>query len=208
MGTFEKLGILVIVVIIVMILAVAIYQWGGNEADSPLALDTGGVPGLTVRDIDEIEGPADSEGGEVADDETGGEATADEETWPGGVPRVHTLRKNDNLWVLVFSKWRLQDSFIKEIVRANPGLNPKRLRPGRKIAIPNPSGFFRGKRGEATSRGETQVVYEVQIGDTLESIARMHLGRKSRWHEIADLNPGLRPERLRPGQKILLPALR
>ncbi len=32
MGTFEKLGILVIVVIIVMIMAVAIYQWGGPES--------------------------------------------------------------------------------------------------------------------------------------------------------------------------------
>ena len=33
MGTFEKLGILVIVVIIVMILAVAIYQWGGAATE-------------------------------------------------------------------------------------------------------------------------------------------------------------------------------
>jgi nucleoid-associated protein YgaU len=202
MGTFEKLGILVIVVIIVMILAVAIYQWGGNEADSPLAVGPTGVPDLTVRTIDDYGSAGDTEGGEAADDESGAGETGDEGTWQGGVPRSHTLRKNDNLWVLVFSKWRLKDSFIKEIVRANPGLNPKRLRPGRKIAIPNPSGFFRDK-----SPREARV-YEVQIGDTLESIARTHLGRKSRWREIIDLNPGLDPKRLRPGQKILLPALR
>ena len=33
MGSFEKLGILVIVIIIVMILAVAIHQWGGAPGD-------------------------------------------------------------------------------------------------------------------------------------------------------------------------------
>ena len=43
MGSFEKLGILVIVVIIVMILAVAIYQWGGADAPSDLARRSSGV---------------------------------------------------------------------------------------------------------------------------------------------------------------------
>ena len=39
MGSFEKLGILVIVIIIVMILVVAIYQWGGAEFElAPEAL--------------------------------------------------------------------------------------------------------------------------------------------------------------------------
>ena len=89
-------------------------------------------------------------------------------------------------------------------MRVNRGLDPKKLRPGRKLTIPDPAGFF---RGSSSPRSESRV-YEVQIGDTLESIARTHLGRKTRWREITDLNPGLRPERLRPGQKILLPALR
>ena len=42
MGSFEKLGILVIVVIIVMILAVAIYQWGGAGVQPAMNVARGG----------------------------------------------------------------------------------------------------------------------------------------------------------------------
>ena len=47
--------------------------------------------------------------------------------------------------------------------------------------------------------------YVVQKGDTLFSIARIHLGDGKRWKEIVAINPGL-SERIKPGQKIVLPA--
>ena len=57
---------------------------------------------------------------------------------------------------------------------------------------------------QGTAR-ETAGWHIVRPGDTLESIAKKLLGRKSRWTRIRDANPGLKPERLRPGQTILIP---
>ena len=48
--------------------------------------------------------------------------------------------------------------------------------------------------------------YEVTEGESLWVIARETLGRGDRWREIAQLNPELNPDRLRPGLRIRLPA--
>ena len=48
--------------------------------------------------------------------------------------------------------------------------------------------------------------YVVQKGDTLEGIARAKLGDGQKWKAIVDLNPGLKPESLKIGQTIKLPA--
>ncbi len=45
----------------------------------------------------------------------------------------------------------------------------------------------------------------VQSGETLGMIADWYTGRSSNWTQIVDVNPGLRPERLRPGQIVLIP---
>ena len=48
--------------------------------------------------------------------------------------------------------------------------------------------------------------YVVQKGDTLEGIARAKLGDGQKWKSIVELNPGLKPESLKVGQTIKLPA--
>ena len=200
MGTFEKLGILVIVVIIVMILAVAIYQWGGT---SPIPVGDAGAAGmpdpLTIKLLedlgDEESPPQPRPAGEVGDD-----------TWPGGIPRSYTIRKNDKVWVLVVRRWRLSDSFVAAITAANPRADMKRLLPGDRLVIPDPSAYRRGGKGEERALPKSGArSYEVKLGDTLESIAYMHLGSRSRWHDILKLNPGLNPKRMMEGQEIDLP---
>lgn len=47
--------------------------------------------------------------------------------------------------------------------------------------------------------------YTVKPGDTLFGIAKQTLGKGSRWTEIAALNKGLRPDRLKAGQTLMLP---
>lgn len=47
--------------------------------------------------------------------------------------------------------------------------------------------------------------YVVRKGDTLAQIAKRELGASSRWTEIAALNPGLDPSRLKVGAPIALP---
>lgn len=46
---------------------------------------------------------------------------------------------------------------------------------------------------------------EVKDGDTLSSIARRLLGDANRWPEILKMNPGVKPDALRVGQKLVLP---
>ncbi len=197
MGSFEKLGILVIVIIIVMILAVAIHQWGGAAAPNDLEP-------LRVQIPPEPK-PADIR----LDDIIEGSSTRGE-TWADGTPKRYTIRSGDVVSRLVQVRWNLKYSFIEEIRKANPDRNMLRLRPGDVLIIPDTANYQRGGPGESNAGVPAPVAsrmlrYEIQEGDTLESIARKHLGRKSKWPEIMKANPGLKPERLRPGQNILIP---
>lgn len=49
-------------------------------------------------------------------------------------------------------------------------------------------------------------VYVVKSGDTLSKIAQRELGKWSRWPEIARLNNLRDPNKIRPGQRLRLPA--
>jgi len=200
MGTFEKLGILVIVIIIVMILAVAISQWGGIASETSGALaESPSNETLTIRNLDDIArdyGDAEGEEQPVA---------SGPDEWSGGVPKRYVIERGDKVWVLVVKRWKLKETFISAVSAANPGLNLTRLRPGQTLVVPDPSGYERSRR-KAAKPGDGARVYEVQNGDNLERIAKKHLGSKTRWREISKLNPGIRPERLMPGQRILVPA--
>ena len=195
MGSFEKLGILVIVVIIVMILAVAIYQWGGAGGEE-VGPEGYAAPPLKVVDY-------------ISDQEKRAKAEADRaapDTWPGGIPRRHVIRKGDKVWKLVVRSWQLKESFIAAIESANPRFDLKRLQVGATLTVPDPRHYRRtaGERGK-TRKPSLSRRYEVQIGDTLETIARDHLGSKARWPEIVACNEGLNPRRLMPGREIRLP---
>jgi nucleoid-associated protein YgaU len=47
--------------------------------------------------------------------------------------------------------------------------------------------------------------YTVQKGDTLFKIAREHYGDGKQWNRIVAANPGLSPQNLKAGQKIVVP---
>ena len=212
MGSFEKLGILVIVIIIVMILAVAIYQWGaGAEGIMPtrlsqLATDSGPL----VVDYDE-EAEDDASLLSLGDKRLkwAKPTPTSKTTWGGGVPRTYVVRKDDALWNLVFKDWRLNESFIAAIARENPDVNVNKLKPGDRLTIPDPSSFHRTKASAVVpgKRRKTRLTrkYEIQIGDNLEAIALKHLGKRQRWREIKALNPGLNEKKLKPFQVILVP---
>jgi 5'-nucleotidase len=54
----------------------------------------------------------------------------------------------------------------------------------------------------AASAGGT---YTVQRGDTLYKLAREHYGDGKQWTRITAANPGLSPQSLKIGQKIVIP---
>ncbi len=51
----------------------------------------------------------------------------------------------------------------------------------------------------------TTRIHKIAAGDTLQKLAKAHLGATSRWKEIAELNPAVKPEKLEVGKDLLLP---
>ncbi|MGQ0614755.1 MAG: LysM peptidoglycan-binding domain-containing protein [Planctomycetaceae bacterium] len=195
-GSFEKLGILVIVVIIVMILAIAIYQWGGA------GLEPAGYGPVTAASQD---GPLERDLEGMAGREPALRIPPEPPADPSSIPAEYVIQPNDNLWTLV-RKWGLKDSFIEEIRKANPSLDARSLVPGQTIKIPSSEGARVAPPPSSSPAAESGRTYQVQEGDDLSTIARKHLGSARRYREILQLNPGLDARRLRIGQTIRLPA--
>jgi len=113
----------------------------------------------------------------------------------------------------------------KELVAANPGLDPSKLRVGKKLAIPGgaaasgsrspgttlasatpPKASTPPKAKAATPPATGPATWKVGRGESLWIIAQRSLGDGKRWKEIAALNPGLNPDRLVQGAVLKLPA--
>ena len=205
MGSFEKLGILVIVIIIVMILVVAVYQWGGADFETaPEALRV--APYTPPVEIDR---PHERDFDDLIEEErappiSGAEREAEQEPAPKpvktdrrGVPVQYIVRRNDSVWKLV-RRWGLRDAFIECIRKENKLSHARlaRLQVGQKLSIPDPRSYFRGAKYRT---------YVVREGDSYSTLAQSHLGSSRRWPEIKRLNPGIDPKRLRPGMKLKFP---
>jgi 5'-nucleotidase len=59
-----------------------------------------------------------------------------------------------------------------------------------------------GAAGPASGAGGA---YTVKKGDTLFSIAKANYGNGNQWQRIAQANPGLAPNTLKAGQRIVIP---
>jgi nucleoid-associated protein YgaU len=117
----------------------------------------------------------------------------------------------------------------QELVAANPGLDPAKLRVGKTIQIPGakaagqPATASAGSSKSAakddlkTAKKETAKkdtapaagsgkTWKVGKGENLWRIAERALGDGKRWGEIAKLNPKVNPDKLVQGQVLVLPA--
>ncbi|MFT5049938.1 MAG: nucleoid-associated protein YgaU [Chlamydiales bacterium] len=102
----------------------------------------------------------------------------------------------------------------REIQNANAGLDPRRLMVGAKISLPGRAGSAavvstvtpRTERARpAAASSNTSGKYTVRKGDVLSRVAQVQLGSASRWREIVELNPGLDPNRMHVGTKLVMP---
>jgi nucleoid-associated protein YgaU len=84
--------------------------------------------------------------------------------------------------------------------------NPPLITPGPAPADPKPSVTPPADPKPAEEPAVAERFHIVKQGETLGQIAQNELGTASRWQEIVKLNPGVEPERLRPGMKLKLPA--
>lgn len=133
-------------------------------------------------------------------------------------PYVHTVRRSGETLIAI-SRWYTgaADNW-KRLVDVNNGLNPRRIRVGDKILIPEelmkthkpmPADFMTLKAPQKSvpSRVEPPpYVHTVRrSGETLVAISLWYTGSADNWKRLVDANNGLNPRRVRVGDKILIP---
>ena len=96
---------------------------------------------------------------------------------------------------------------VSALRKANPGVDPLRIRPGQKISLPAPSQAteattLNNTSGAAAAGSGTSDVYIVKSGDTLTRIAERH---KTTVRQLRQAN-NLATSRLDIGQKLKIPA--
>jgi len=130
-------------------------------------------------------------------------------------PRTHTIESGDTLAQLA-QRYLGDARQSATILAANPGLNPRNLRIGQAIVIPerrDASGDRAAKtppagRGTGIVAQEAAREYVVQPGDTLYRISASVYEDGSRWSEILEANRELlrgEPRRLKPGMVLRIP---
>jgi nucleoid-associated protein YgaU len=229
MGNFERLSVLVIVVIIVLIVVIALVQLTeGNEAITPsndstqtsLVTPNGGNGGtgepsamnggVTIPPTPS--GPAERKILTVSDLIDGRivstpppappiQAPKPEPVVAREEPKVHVVQPGDT--IAKIAKVHFATAVTKgtdAILKANPTVDPSRMRVGTRLTIPVLEGAPADMTAtESTASGTptpkppsgtsaTSIApggtYTTRKGDTLASIARRAYGRSDRWQDI------------------------
>lgn len=132
-----------------------------------------------------------------------------------GGKRTHTVAAGEMLST-ISQKYYGTSKHWREIVKANPGVDPEDLRVGQKLVIPEVAGAKPVASGDAHSdpapvasggggAAASGQQYKVQTGDTLGKIAKKFYGKEDAWKKIQKANPGLDPDNLQVGKTITLP---
>jgi nucleoid-associated protein YgaU len=134
-------------------------------------------------------------------------------------PYVHTVRRSGETLIAI-SRWYTgaADNW-KRLVDVNNGLNPRRIRVGDEILIPEeimkthqpmPADFMNTKtQKKSVPAGVIPAPYVHAVrrsGETLVAISRWYTGSADNWKHLVEANNGLNPRRVRVGDKILIPA--
>lgn len=119
---------------------------------------------------------------------------------PGGAD-TYTVKKGESYYTIA-KKMLGSSSRWREIERLN-SIPAEELRAGAVIKLPakDPSGTS-GTPG--TPGGKTHVVAK---GETLGDISKVYYGTTTKWKQIVEANPGVRPENLKVGQSLIIPDL-
>lgn len=112
---------------------------------------------------------------------------------------THTVRKGESYYTIAkkelgsASRWR-------EIERLN-GIPAESLKVGTVIKLP--------AKDQAASPGTSSVgggkTHIVSKGETLGDISKEYFGTTTKWKQIVEANPGVRPENLKVGQSLIIP---
>jgi nucleoid-associated protein YgaU len=130
---------------------------------------------------------------------------------PAKQPQTYTVKLGDSFWSIA-NKVYGDGKHVSLIAAANPQASSDRLRPGQTLTIPP---LPAGSQAPAIDKTKTAAgdlakgdnVYVVQKGDGFWAIAEKVYGHGKYWPAIRQANPGVREDRLQPGQKLVIPAL-
>ncbi len=127
---------------------------------------------------------------------------------------IYVVRKGDTLASIsrhIYGNERM----IHALERANPGLDPRRMRVGQKIRLPH-HGTARAVARHRTLRRHVYAssarggrTYVVRAGEDLSGIARKFYHNPAMWKKIYNANRrviGSSPNKLRAGERIVIPA--
>lgn len=137
------------------------------------------------------------------------------------VRAVYTVQEGDTFESIARSKLG-KASLCSELMKQNPGIEPKKLRPGMELALPDATALAVAtkvdgkvaKDAKESKRANEKLLtppadgtrtYVVKKGDTFERIAVAELGSKRRTSELLELNAGLDPTKLKLGMSLKLP---
>ncbi len=111
-----------------------------------------------------------------------------------GTPGEYVVKSGDSFYTIA----KANNTTIKAIEGANPGIDSRRLKIGQKLVLPAPQAPTAPTTAPAVADAN---VYVVKSGDTLSRIATQH---KTTVKELKSLN-GLTTDRINVGQKLKLP---
>jgi nucleoid-associated protein YgaU len=124
--------------------------------------------------------------------------------------RTHVVASGENLWTISAAVYG-NSKYWNRILAANPGLNPKTLRVGRTLNIPELNDSERAQpadSGFAAVASDPTTTYKVVSGDSLERIAIRLYGSPEMKDNLYDANKsliGADENRLKVGWVLKLP---
>jgi LysM repeat protein len=107
----------------------------------------------------------------------------------------YRIKKGDTLWGIAKSR----GLSVSALQKANPGLNPSRLKIGKSLCLPRAS---KSTSVSTSSHSSPTSSYAIKSGDTLGEVANRH-GTSLR--KLMASNPGLNPRKLQIGREIKVP---
>lgn len=225
--THEKIAVLVVTVVIAVLLSLTLLSSPGTpvvetaelKAPDPATtapLDPNGAAPFGMQDV--------LDGKTATQLQTPPKPATVEVVGPAvemAVPLSHRIANGETLDVIAKRLYG-RASAASEILAANPGLNPRRMKVGTELKLPRPPTLKTRAMPEtaAVSRPAAVVggtasatpasnaaVHVVRSKDSLGSIARTRYGSENAWRKIYDANRDKlkSPDKLVVGMKLRLP---
>ncbi|HEV8291036.1 MAG TPA: LysM peptidoglycan-binding domain-containing protein [Tepidisphaeraceae bacterium] len=112
-------------------------------------------------------------------------------------PRRYTIKNGDTFWLIAKAEYG-NGAYFSHIQRANPGIDPGRIKAGDSIILPDKNEVIAAAPATARQPSAADLTnidptkqYRVQAGDNLSSISKKLYGRFDKWAQIYELNKEL-----------------